>query len=157
MNILKKWMEYKENENIIIRYNTQITVILHSDSISRLLKDLACNNISIDGFLYIYNNCEQSIFKFVPLNNNEQTSQQINSVLHILDNNKFGYNKKDIVKISFKRTPVGTLEDIYTTISKYIQIKSMYLNENNSIFIESEHPKKLREILLAYYNIKKLI
>ncbi|QSX06504.1 hypothetical protein JYG23_03325 [Sedimentibacter sp. zth1] len=154
MNILKK--KNSENINLDIDYKLQFTVVLSNANICNLLKSIAEQNINIDGFLFLYNGGNQNVYKFIVGCDYIQTKDIIVSTRKILDNSNISYNEKIITSIRASKTPIGILEDIYCTLSSYVDIKSLYLGEKNTLYLESETPMDIKKILTTYYNIKKL-
>lgn len=156
-NILKKDSVEKE---INIDYRVQFTIIVRHKELGDILKGLAEHSVDIDAMMMLYNGGNQNIYKIVVGNNNIQKEEDITILRTILELCEISYNEKKVCRIKFLNTPnmsSSILEDIYGTLSNHIDIKTMYMGTSNSLYVESDAPLEIKNIITMYYTIKSFV
>ena len=142
------WIEFNQLTNIIIKDNSENTVIMNN------LYDISNNNTLRSLNTTIGNNIANHIDLLNSYNSNTFNITNINTISTNIGNIKDYYNSLNGIKLTYRQVNVNTY-DFYNYLNKINILTNLveYINiiKNNSIILNDDNLLNFMNILIKYY------
>jgi len=131
-----------------IEYRTQFTFTANDQTFSNILNGIAKHSVNLLSLTTTQNRDKNNFIRIVAGTTENETNRDLNIVRKTL--NSFNVSFKEETIIALLNIPAGVpgvFNLLYGSLWCKVEVKSMYLGENDIVFINVANIKKATEIL----------
>ncbi|WP_088014699.1 hypothetical protein [Gottfriedia acidiceleris] len=131
-----------------IEYRTQFTFIVNDDTLSCILRDIANDSVNIVGILQTKSGENNNFVRLVPGTTESENKRDLKVVRKVLAIFNVKYKEETIIAIlNIPPGIPGVFSKFYASLWCKVGVKSFYIGEKDSIFLNVSNIKKATEIL----------
>ncbi|MEH6936476.1 hypothetical protein V7056_01315 [Bacillus sp. JJ664] len=138
-----------------IEYRTQFIFTANDQTLSNILNDIAKHSVNLLALTTTKNRDKKNFVRIVPGTTETEANKDLNVVRKTLNSFNVSFKEETIIAL-FNIPPgvPGVFNQLYGSLWCKVQVKSMYLGENDIVFLNVSNIKKATEIL-SQENLKR--
>jgi len=134
--------------NYEIEYRTQFTFTASDQTLSNILNDIAKHSVNLLALTTTKNRDKKNFVRIVAGTTETETNRDLNVVRKTLDSHNVSFKEETIIALlNIPPGVPGVFNQLYGSLWCKVQVKSMYLGENDIVFFNVSNIKKATEIL----------
>ncbi|GGI15505.1 hypothetical protein [Gottfriedia solisilvae] len=134
--------------NYEIEYRTQFTFTASDQTLSNILNDIAKHSVNLLALTTTKNRDKKNFVRIVAGTTETETNRDFNVVRKTLDSHNVSFKEETIIALlNIPPGVPGVFNQLYGSLWCKVQVKSMYLGENDIVFFNVSNIKKATEIL----------
>lgn len=137
-----------EQLNFDIEYRTEFTFIVNDETFDCILKEIANNSVNIVGIILTKSRDHKNFVRLVSGTTESQSKRDLKVVKEALES--FNVKFKEETVLALLNIPAGipgVFSKIYGSLWCKVEVKSFYIGEKDSIFLNVSNIKKATEVL----------
>lgn len=138
-----------------VEYRTQFTFTANDQTFSNTLNGIAKHSVNLVGLTATKNRDQKNFVKIVAGTSESETNRDLNVVRKTLGSQNVSYKEELIIALSNIPAGVpGVFNQLYGSMWCEVEVKSIYLGENDIVFLNVSNIKKATDILMQE-NLKR--
>ncbi|MET3193810.1 hypothetical protein [Bacillus sp. OAE603] len=131
-----------------IEYRTQFTFTASDQNLSNILNGIAKHSVNLLALTTTKNRDKKNFVRIVAGTTETETNRDLNVVRKTLDSHNVSFKDETIIALlNIPPGVPGVFNQLYGSLWCKVQVKSMYLGENDIVFFNVSNIKKATEIL----------